>query len=158
MKIGNNTNVPHNIEMTWPNKINIGENCSLENSIFFKHCGSWSKGYSIHIGDNTFIGKGCEFNISQKITIGKDCLIASGCKFIDHDHGMELSALMRIQKTINDEISIGNNVWIGVNVIVLKGVTIGNGAVIAAGAVVTKSIPENEIWGGTPARKIGQRT
>ena len=40
---------------------------------------------------------------------------------------------------------------------VLQGVNIGNGAVVAAGAVVTKDIPENEVWGGVPARFIRKR-
>ena len=40
---------------------------------------------------------------------------------------------------------------------ILKGCTISDYAVIAAGAVVTKSIAKGEIWGGVPARKIGQR-
>ena len=40
---------------------------------------------------------------------------------------------------------------------ILKGCIISDYAVIAAGAVVTKSIAKGEIWGGVPARKIGQR-
>jgi len=40
------------------------------------------------------------------------------------------------------------------DVIVLGGVTIGNGSVIAAGSVVTKSIPENVLAGGVPAKVI----
>jgi len=39
----------------------------------------------------------------------------------------------------------------------LPGVKIGNGAVVAAGAVVTKDIPDFEIWGGVPAKKISER-
>jgi acetyltransferase-like isoleucine patch superfamily enzyme len=55
------------------------------------------------------------------------------------------------------KIIIGENVWLGCNVAVLKGANIGDGAVVAAGAVVTKSIPPYEIWGGVPAKKIGER-
>ena len=54
-------------------------------------------------------------------------------------------------------IIIGRDVWIGCNVVVLKGSNIGNGAIVAAGSVVTKSISENEVWAGVPARKIGER-
>ncbi len=38
--------------------------------------------------------------------------------------------------------------------IILGGVTIGNGSVVAAGSVVTKSVPENVLVGGVPARVI----
>ncbi len=37
---------------------------------------------------------------------------------------------------------------------ILGEVTIGNGSVVAVGSVVTKSIPENVLAGGVPARVI----
>ena len=51
-------------------------------------------------------------------------------------------------------VKIGNDVWPGIDVIVLGGVTIGDGSVIAAGSVVIKSIPENVLTGGVPAKVI----
>ncbi|MEQ3644768.1 MAG: CatB-related O-acetyltransferase [Paracoccus sp. (in: a-proteobacteria)] len=53
--------------------------------------------------------------------------------------------------------SIGNDVWIGNRVTIIAGVTIGDGAIIGAGAVVTKDVPAYEIFGGVPAKKIGER-
>jgi len=156
MKIGKQTNVPK-MHYTWPHQVAIGDNCRLEHNIYFHYDGIWKQGPSIIIGNNAFIGFSCEFNITKKITIGNDCLIASGCKFIDHNHGTAQGSLMRKQKSSEDAIVIGNNVWLGVNVTVLKGITIGDGAVVAAGAVVTKSIAANEIWAGIPAKKIGER-
>ncbi len=55
------------------------------------------------------------------------------------------------------KIEVGDYVFIGPRSIILPGVTIGTGAVVAAGAVVTKDIPDFEIWGGVPAKKIGDR-
>ncbi len=52
------------------------------------------------------------------------------------------------------DVTIGENVWIGAKCLILKGVTIGNNAVIAAGSVVTRSVPENTLVGGNPARVI----
>ncbi len=56
-------------------------------------------------------------------------------------------------------IRIGDDVTIGACAIVMPGVTIGDGALVSSGAVVTKDtcIGAHEIWGGVPARKIGER-
>lgn len=156
MKIGSGTILPP-IYLTWPHKVSLGSNCKLERGIFFKFDGVWQPGISINIGNDVFIGSGCEFNIRKSINIGNDCLIASGCRFIDHDHGIALNDLMRNQEGPESSIELASNVWLGCNVVVLKGVTIGEGAIVAAGAVVTKSIPSLEIWGGVPAKKIGER-
>ncbi|MES2828471.1 MAG: acyltransferase [Bacteroidota bacterium] len=156
MKIGSGTYLPR-INVTWPHKVTIGKFCKIENDVYFKHDGIWSENPSIEIGDNVFVGSYCEFNIRKGIKVGNNSLIASGCRFIDHDHGIALNELIRNQEGPESEILIGKNVWIGCNVVVLKGVLIDDGAIVAAGAVVTKNISINEIWGGVPARKIGNR-
>lgn len=52
------------------------------------------------------------------------------------------------------KIEIGDNVHIGWNTIIMPNVSIGNNCVIGAGAVVTKSIPDNSVAVGVPARVI----
>lgn len=142
--------------MTWPHQVQIGRDCLVEPGVFFKYDGIWSQGPSIVIGDRCFIGVACEFNIRKGIVIGDEAAIASGCKFIDHDHGIAGTAL---DDTPGKEapIQIERLAWLGANTIVLKGVVIGERAVIGAGSVVTKNVPEGEIWAGVPARKIGER-
>ena len=157
MQLGIRTLLPK-IFVTWPHQVKIGDFCVIEHHIYFKFDGIWKPGPAIIIGNNVFIGCDCEFNIRQFVKIGDDSLIASGCKFIDHDHGFNRTdIIIKKQKSSSGGIEISNNVWLGCNVVVLKGVSIGEGAIVAAGAVVTKSILPNEIWGGVPARKIGQR-
>ncbi len=144
--------------MIWPHQVVLGRKCILEDDVFFKYDGFWMPGPCICIGDRVFLGRGSEFNIRNRITIGDDCLIASGCKFIDHDHAMEVGDLpMNKQPCPDAPIVLENGAWLGVNVVVLKGVIIGTGAVVGAGSVVTKSVPSYEIWAGVPARKIGER-
>ena len=158
MEIGTGTRLPQ-VRVTWPHQVSLGDNCTLESDIYFKFDGIWAPGPSIVIRERVFIGLGCEFNIRKKIEVGANCLIASGCKFIDHDHGTaRRDAPMNQQADgAEAEIIVEEDVWLGVNVIVLKGVQIGRGAIVAAGAVVTKDIGAYEIWGGVPARKIGER-
>ena len=40
----------------------------------------------------------------------------------------------------------------------LPGVEIGQNAIIGAQSVITKDVPDNDIFAGNPARKIGKRT
>lgn len=47
----------------------------------------------------------------------------------------------------------------GAKVLGGPGVTrIGRRAIVAANAVVTTSVPDGEIWGGVPARRLGRRS
>jgi acetyltransferase-like isoleucine patch superfamily enzyme len=156
MKIGEAVSLGR-IAATWPHQVRIGRQCQIESDVTFKFDGLWKAGPSILIGDRGFIGRGCEFNISDSIVIGADCLIASGAKFIDHNHGIASSEVMRTQRAPSAPITIGNDVWIGANACILAGVSIGDGSVVAAGAVVTRSIPAYEIWGGVPAKFIKKR-
>lgn len=156
IKIGKGSSLSK-IYITWPHKVSVGNKCIIEHNVFFKHDGVYSEGQSIVIGDNTFIGNHVEFNISQKINIGNNCLIAAGCKFVDHDHGMDKLTMMKSQECIKSSISVADDVWIGANAVILKGITIEKGAVLAAGAVLNRSIPAYEIWGGIPAKKLGER-
>jgi len=157
MTIGRGATI-RSLEANWPHKIAIGERCQLEPGIFFKFDGIWSPGRAIEIGAGTFLGRGTEFNIVAGIRIGADALIGSGCKFIDHDHGIAPGRAIGPQPVSRAPITVDDGAWLGVNVIVLQGVTIGAGAVVAAGAVVTHSVPPNEIWSGVPARRVGSRS
>jgi acetyltransferase-like isoleucine patch superfamily enzyme len=88
------------------------------------------------------------------ITIGNNVYITAGCAFITHDGGTLI-----LRKEVPDlewtaPITIGNDVYIGVRSLILPGVTIGNRCIIGAGSVVTKSIPDNSVAAGVPARVI----
>jgi acetyltransferase-like isoleucine patch superfamily enzyme len=156
MKIGNQTYIPH-ILVRWPHQVSIGKNCSIQTYVNFDYKGVLKPHPPIIIGDRVFIGNNCLFNLIEGLLIGDDTMIAANCKFIDHDHGTKKDKLLRLQEATKASINIGSDVWIGANVIVLKGVTIGDGAIVAAGAIVNKNIPSYEIWGGIPAKKIGER-
>ncbi|MEM6262149.1 MAG: acyltransferase [Bacteroidota bacterium] len=146
------------IYVTWPHQLKTGKNCKLEQGVYVKYDGIWKPGPSIFLGDQVFVGSNSEFNITCRLELHDHALIASGCRFIDHNHGYEdRSVPMNTQPCPEAAIVVEKDAWLGCNVVVLKGVTIGQGAIVAAGAVVTQSVPAYEIWGGVPAKKIGER-
>jgi acetyltransferase-like isoleucine patch superfamily enzyme len=158
LRVGAGTRLPK-IYVTWPHQVSLGAHCTVEQGAYFKYDGIWAPGPRLVIGDHVFVGAGCEFNFKRGITIGSHCLIASGCYFIDHDHQSARRDVPMGTQSDGPEapVTLENDVWIGANVVLLKGVTIGRGAIVAAGAVVRHSIPPYEIWGGVPAKKIGER-
>lgn len=110
----------------------------------------------ITIGENSGISNSV-FRIRKKLYIGKNVNIGGDCKFYDSDmHSVDYKDRISVPdlNVKNAPITIKDGVWIGAHSIVLKGVTIGERSVVAAGSVVTKSIPNDELWGGNPARFI----
>lgn len=90
------------------------------------------------------------------ISIGDHVRITQGVRFVTHDGGVWVVRELYKEHDIDlfGNIEIGNNVHIGLNTIIMPGVKIGSNVIIGCGAVVTKSIPDGEIWGGVPAKKI----
>jgi acetyltransferase-like isoleucine patch superfamily enzyme len=105
----------------------------------------------IEFGDGVYINNNC-FLISDGpgISVGEKTMLGTNCEIIDsnfHDlhGGME-------GVPVGGKVVIGNHVLIGSNVKILKGVKIGNNTVIANGSVVTRSVPENSVVFGNPAK------
>lgn len=88
---------------------------------------------------------------SNLIEIGDDTVIGGDVTLIGHS--AERGNL------VASRVTIGSNVTIGLMAIVMPGVTIGDRAMIAASAFLPKGtvVGPDEIWGGVPARKIGER-
>jgi acetyltransferase-like isoleucine patch superfamily enzyme len=157
MDLGKNVSLK-NAKVTWPHKVKIGHDCTLEHNIHFKHDGPFSSRKSIIIGNHCFIGANVEFNIVKKLEIKDNVLIASGTKIVDHNHGILKDLCMNIQPAKDiDEILIEEDVWIGFNSVLLPGSKIRKGAILAAQSVLNKEMGEYEIWAGVPAKKIGMR-
>lgn len=111
---------------------------------------------SIHIGEGTVINNNAVIISDQlTISIGKLCLIGLNFNVINSDfHGIEKNTRRGQASVKRKDVTIGDNVFVGNNVSILKGVIVGNNVVIANGSIVTKSIPDNAIVGGNPARII----
>jgi acetyltransferase-like isoleucine patch superfamily enzyme len=119
------------------------------------HC--WARFFetkNISIGDGTIVGDHCFMDGRDKLVIGNHVDIASQVLIYNSEHDIH-SQDFYADKTA--PVEIGDYVFIGPRAIILPGVKIGKGAVVAAGAVVTKDVPEYKIFGGVPAKEIGER-
>ena len=103
------------------------------------------------------ITRNCNLSINGTLTIGNYVRIGPDVCIIDQDHGFHRNDLIMNQRAHIEYITIEDDLWIGRGATILKGVKLGEGSIVGANALVNKNIPPYEIWGGVPARKIGER-
>lgn len=90
----------------------------------------------------------------DKVTIERDAFTGHNVALLTGGHDYTKFGQERKGSTVKGPIHIKEGAWIGSFAIILGGVTIGRHSVIGAGAVVTKDVPDYEVWGGVPAKKI----
>ena len=134
-------------------RITIGSGARISDGVVLAPYGG-----SIEIGCNVYIGPYAVLYGHGGLSIGDDVMIAAHTTIIPSNHGFSsLDEPIRKQRAVEVGITINDNVWIGSGVRVLDGVIIGRGSVVGAGSVVTKSLPENSISCGIPAKVIRSR-
>lgn len=123
-----------------------------KNLVFNKpfHC---DHGYNIHIGDNFYSNFNLTILDTSKVTIGNNCFIGPNVSIVCPIHPIDAPCRNTFFEGSKD-IVIKDNVWICSNVVINGGVTIGENVVVASGSVVTKSLGDNVVIGGNPARVI----
>jgi len=88
---------------------------------------------------------------SNLIEVGDDSVIGGDVTLVAHaaEHG----------DLVTERVKIGSRVTVGLMAVIFPGVEIGDGAMIAANAILVKGtkVGPGEIWGGVPAKKLGER-
>lgn len=84
------------------------------------------------------------------ISIGDNVTISTNVTILAHDASTNVVE----GGTKLGRVSIGNNVFIGTGSIILCNTHIGNNVVVGAGSVVTRDLPDNSVYAGSPARRI----
>lgn len=141
-------------------KISFGENVSfgVVNSPHFlssyAFLESRLKTTEISIGNNVSISNDFSIESEHKVTIKNNVVIGFNCSISDSNFH-DLNPNKRHESDPEPKsVLIKNNVFIGNNVTILKGVTLGENVVVGASSVVTKSVPDNVIVAGNPAKII----
>lgn len=104
-----------------------------------------------------FIGDECR--VGPKVELGKYVMFGPKVAIVGADHCFDKSGIPMIFSGRPELLPtiIEDDVWVGYGATIMAGVRIGRGSIVAAGAIVTKDIPPYQIYGGIPARKIGER-
>lgn len=127
---------------------NIGNGCSILRKVSFVNPQNISLGNNVIINKSVLLdGRGACLIIGNNVDIATETNIWT----LEHDVNDPK------HKESESPVIIEDYVWIASRVTILPGVRIGRGAVIASGAVVTKDVPPMCIYGGVPAKKIGER-
>ena len=95
-------------------------------------------GERVEIGSFTIIDAKEGITIEDNVKIGWSCSIFS-VSTIDNKNG---------------KIILKKGCKIGANSVIMPGIIVGENSTVGANSLVNKSIPANEVWVGTPARKI----
>lgn len=111
--------------------------------------------WNIHIGRGSIIGDECKLDGRNGIYISENVNLSSGVWLWTEQHDYNDEYFRSNDK--GGKIVIEKRSWVGSRVTVLPNVKIGEGCVIASGAVVTRDCEKFMVFGGVPARKIGER-
>lgn len=98
-------------------------------------------------GENVFFYCLGQVRIGERVTLSHDAVLCAGT----HDHRTIEMPLLREPVTIEDDA------WVAFGGFVGPGVTIGQGAIVAARGVAVRDLEAWGIFGGNPAKRIGDR-
>ena len=103
------------------------------------------------IGDHGRIFPFCWLDTGEGITIGSH--VGIGGHTLIFTHGVWSNFLDGGPVTFG-EVVIEDDVWLPWRVFIMPGVTIGKKTIVAANSVVNKSVPENSLVAGSPAKVL----
>lgn len=112
--------------------------------------------WNIEIGNGSIIGDHCILDARNGIRIGENVNLSTGVWIWTLQHDVNSPTFSSSGQ--GGKVVIEDKAWVSSRTSVLQGAHISEGCVIACGAVVTNGIYDGyTIYGGIPARKIGNR-
>ena len=91
--------------------------------------------------------------ITSNVSIGKHVIVLPNT-IISHDDLIGDYSCIAGGCCISGGVTIGHSCYLGTNSSIRGNLTIGDRSLIGMGSTVTKKIPDNQVWFGTPARYV----
>lgn len=109
------------------------------------------------IKKNVKLGDGCVIlsgsHINSNSIIGKHVLINSKCN-VEHDNIIDDFATLAPSVTTAGHVKIGFGTYVGMGSNIINNTTIKNNVIVGAGSLVNKNLSTNNVYFGSPAKKI----
>jgi sugar O-acyltransferase (sialic acid O-acetyltransferase NeuD family) len=109
---------------------------------------------SANIGVGVVAMAGCIINPNS--TIGNFTFFATGAQ-IEHDCTIEDYASVSAGSVLGGHVHVKKFAAVTLNVTIIDRISIGENSVVGAGSVVTRSIPDNVVCYGSPAKIVRNR-
>ena len=111
-----------------------------------------SFGYNLTVGDDVTIHRNVLIDDRGEVIIGSNVSISDYANIYSHAHAVEDINDVSLGRTV-----IGDNTRVTYHSTVFSDVKSGHDAMLGSHGVANKDIPDYEIFGGVPARRIGQK-
>ncbi len=152
--------------MKWQQSISddvrVGRDVKLCDYINLYGCevGDYTKiGAFVEIQRNAKVGRNCKISthtfICEGVTIEDNVFIGHGVTFVNDTYPRATTPNGHLQTDQDWAVEftlVKKGASIGSGATILPNVTIGENAIVGAGSVVTRSVPDNVIVAGNPAR------
>lgn len=112
---------------------------------------------TITVGENSSIRKDSELSSVEKggkVIIGNRCRLANDVEIRNSDSHSIIDTESRKRINFGKDVVFEDHIWMAGYVKVLKGVTIGKSTIVGIGSVVSKSLPNNSLCAGVPAKVL----
>jgi UDP-3-O-[3-hydroxymyristoyl] glucosamine N-acyltransferase len=161
--IGDNTIIKTNVFIG--NQVEIGANGFIQSgtvigsegfgyvkdekgiNIKFPHIGGVKIGDNVDVGANVCIDRGTLSDTIIQNDVKIDNLV-----HIAHNSLIKNNSKILPTVVICGSCIIGENSWISPGSIIRDAINVGENSIIGMGSVVTKHVPDNQIWMGSPAK------